>query len=110
MSPELPNLIPGATFNIIQPIIDTVTEVVTGSSTDLAVILSGLYLGVLRGLAQESPAVDPFGAADAAIEQETEQPRLTIQLDREKITRFSVRDVQNLNELGDWRARRERSA
>lgn len=57
LSHELPDVILGTTFNIIQPIIDTVTEVVTASSTDLAVILSDLDLGVLRGLAQEPLAV-----------------------------------------------------
>jgi cobalt-zinc-cadmium resistance protein CzcA len=41
------------------------------------------------------------GAADFAIEQEAEQPQLTIQLDREKMARFGVRvrDVQDLIEL-----------
>jgi len=103
LSRELPEVIPGATFNITQPIIDTVTEVVTGSSADLAVILSGPDLGVLRSLAQESLDVvrSVPGAADSAIEQEAEQPQLTIQLDREKMARFGVRvrDVQDLIEL-----------
>jgi heavy metal efflux system protein len=41
------------------------------------------------------------GAADAAIEQEPEQPQLTIQLDRERMARFGVRirDAQDLIEL-----------
>lgn len=99
----LPEVIPGATFNITQPIIDTVTEVVTGSSADLAVILSGPDLGVLRKYAEETLAVVQSipGAADYAIEQEAEQPQLTIQLDREKMARFGVRvrDVQDLIEL-----------
>jgi cobalt-zinc-cadmium resistance protein CzcA len=99
----LPANIPGATFNITQPIIDTVTEVVTGSSADLAVILSGPDLGVLRELAEKTLAIvkEVPGAADFAIEQEAEQPQLTIQLDREKMARFGVRvrDVQDLIEL-----------
>jgi cobalt-zinc-cadmium resistance protein CzcA len=103
LSRTLPEVIPGATFNITQPIIDTVTEVVTGSSADLAVILSGPDLSVLRRYAQDTLQVvrSIQGAADSAIEQEAEQPQLTIQLDREKMARFGVRvrDVQDLIEL-----------
>jgi cobalt-zinc-cadmium resistance protein CzcA len=99
----LPEAIPGATFNITQPIIDTVTEVVTGSSADLAVILSGPDLAVLRPLAERTLRIvrETPGAADFAIEQEAPQPQLTIQLDREKMARFGVRvrDVQDLIEL-----------
>jgi cobalt-zinc-cadmium resistance protein CzcA len=99
----LPEEIPGATFNITQPIIDTVTEVVTGSSADLAVILSGPDLMVLRPLAEQTLGIvrETPGAADFAIEQEAPQPQLTIQLDREKMARFGVRvrDVQDLIEL-----------
>ncbi len=103
LSRTMPEVIPGATFNITQPIIDTVTEVVTGSSADLAVILSGPDLGVLRRHAQQTLEVVRAipGAADSAIEQEAEQPQLTIQLDREKMARFGVRvrDIQDLIEL-----------
>lgn len=103
MARVLPASIPGATFNFTQPIIDTVTEVVTGSSADLAVILSGPDLGVLRELAERTLALvrQVPGAADSAIEQEGEQPQLTIQLDREKMARFGVRvrDIQDLIEL-----------
>jgi cobalt-zinc-cadmium resistance protein CzcA len=103
LSRTLPEVIPGATFNITQPIIDTVTEVVTGSSADLAVILSGPDLGVLRRFAESTLAVVRSipGAADTAIEQEAEQPQLTIQLDRERMARFGVRvrDVQDMIEL-----------
>lgn len=103
LSRRMPEVIPGATFNITQPIIDTVTEVVTGSSADLAVILSGPDLGVLRNFAHDTLKIvrSVPGAADAAIEQEAEQPQLTIQLDREKMARFGVRirDAQDLIEL-----------
>src|SRR5262249_59807100 len=37
LSRRLTANIPGATFNFTQPIIDTATEIVTGSSADLAV-------------------------------------------------------------------------
>jgi cobalt-zinc-cadmium resistance protein CzcA len=103
LSRRLPQEIPGATFNITQPIIDTVTEAVTGSSADLAVIISGPDLTVLRQLAEQTLTLvrSVPGTADAAIEQEAEQPQLTIQLDRERMARFGVRvrDVQDLIEL-----------
>jgi len=103
LSKLMPEVIPGATFNITQPIIDTVTEVVTGSSADLAVILVGPDLGVLRNRAEATLKVVQTipGAADTAIEQEAEQPQLTIQLNREKMARFGVRvrDVQDQIEL-----------
>jgi cobalt-zinc-cadmium resistance protein CzcA len=103
LSRTLPEAIPGANFNITQPIIDTVTEVVTGSSADLAVILSGPDLSVLRRHAEETLQLVRSipGAADSAVEQEAEQPQLTIQLDRERMARFGVRvrDVQDLIEL-----------
>jgi hypothetical protein len=41
LSRRLTSSIPGAAFNFTQPIIDTATEIVTGSSADLAVIISG---------------------------------------------------------------------
>ena len=103
LSKLLPEVIPGASFNITQPIIDTVTEVVTGSSADLAVILVGPDLGILRQKAEQALQLVKAipGAADTAIEQEAEQPQLTIQMDREKMARFGVRvrDVQDLIEL-----------
>jgi cobalt-zinc-cadmium resistance protein CzcA len=100
---KLRDNIPGATFNITQPIIDTVTEVVTGSSADLAVILIGPDLRVLRGLAEKTLELvrEIPGAADMSIEQEAEQPQLTIQLNREAMARYGirVRSVQELIEL-----------
>ena len=58
----------------------------------LTLVAAGQTLTVLK----EIP-----GAADAAVEQEDEQPQLTIRLDREKMARFGVRvrDVQDLIEL-----------
>src|SRR5262249_19835823 len=49
--------IPGATFNFTQPIIDTSTEMATGSSADLAVIITGADLKKLRELARQTLAM-----------------------------------------------------
>src|SRR6185436_4215702 len=49
--------IPGANFSLTQPIIDNVTEAVTGSPADLAVIISGPDLKRLRALADQTLGV-----------------------------------------------------
>ncbi len=95
--------IPGASFNFTQPIIDTVTESVTGSSADLAVILTGSDLAALRELAAQTLAVIRTvpGAADSAIEQESDQAQVQILIKRPQVARYgiNVEDVQQLIEL-----------
>ena len=80
LSHRLSATIPGATFNFTQPIIDTATEIVTGSSADLAVIISGPDLQTLRGLARQALKILQGlpGAVDTSIEQEADQaqPRI----------------------------------
>jgi cobalt-zinc-cadmium resistance protein CzcA len=95
--------IPGATFNFTQPIIDTATEIVTGSSADLAVIISGPDLGQLRALAAQTLAAlrRVPGAADTSIEQEADQAQLRIAVDRSRVARYgiNVSDVQDVIDL-----------
>src|SRR5206468_10991695 len=57
LSRRLQAAIPGASFNFTQPIIDTSTEIATGSSADLAVIVTGPDLRQLRALATPALAV-----------------------------------------------------
>ena len=94
---------PGASYNITQPIIDTVTEAVTGSSADLAILFIGPDLYTLRGLARKTLAIvrQVRGAADSSIEQEDRQPQLMIEVNRTAMARFGVRvrDLQELIEL-----------
>ena len=103
LSQRLNSRIPGASFNITQPIIDTSTEIATGSSADLAVIISGPNLSTLRGLASEVmdivKGVD--GAADTSIEQEADQTQLRIAVDRGELARYglNISDVQDVIEL-----------
>jgi heavy metal efflux system protein len=89
---ELNREIPGITLNFTQPIIDTVTESVTGSSADLAVIIRGPDLTELRRLADQTLNMIRTipGSADTSIEQEGDQPGLRIQVDRSKIARYSL--------------------
>jgi len=103
ISERLRARVPGVTFSFTQPIIDMVTEAVTGSSADLAVILSGPDLQVLRRLASQSLDVleKVPGSADVAIEQEGEQPQVRIQVDRREAARYgiNVEDIQEVIEL-----------
>lgn len=94
---------PGVAFSFTQPIIDMVTESVTGSSADLAVIFTGPDLAELRRFA--SQALDLIrgirGAADSAVEQDPDQAQLRITVDREAVARYglNVADVQEVIEL-----------
>jgi heavy metal efflux system protein len=103
LSIRLRENIPGAFFSFTQPIIDNVTEAVTGSPADLAVIISGPNLTELRRLATQT--LDALrqvrGAADTGIEQEEDQAQLRIRIDREAVARYgiNVRDVQEVIEL-----------
>ncbi len=95
--------IPGAAFSFTQPIVDMVTEAVTGSSADLAVIVSGPDLSVLRSTARHALGIirQIRGAADTAIEQEADQAQLRIQVDRGEVARYGINvgDIQEVIEL-----------
>jgi cobalt-zinc-cadmium resistance protein CzcA len=103
ISAKLRAQIPGANFSLTQPIIDNVTEAVTGSPADLAVIISGPDLKRLRTLADQTLAVlRPIpGAADTFLEQESEQAQLRILIDRKSVARYgiNVRDVEDVIEM-----------
>jgi len=103
LSRKLNEQIPGAAFSFTQPIVDNVTESVTGSAADLAVIIRGPDLKALR--AQAEKIVDVIrhvpGAADSAIEQEADQSQLRLRIDRQAVARYgiNVRDVQDVIEM-----------
>lgn len=103
LSKELNSQIPGSAFSFTQPIVDNVTESVTGSAADLAVILRGPDLAKLRQYAQKTLAIlkKVPGAADTAIEQEADQAQLRIRIDRQAVARYgiNVRDVQDVIEM-----------
>ena len=103
LAARLRSHVPGVAFNFTQPIVDMVTEAVTGSSADLAVILSGPDLNVLRSKAAEVLGIlrEIPGAADTAIEQEPAQAQLRIVVDRNEVARYGVNvsDVQEVIEL-----------
>jgi cobalt-zinc-cadmium resistance protein CzcA len=103
ISARLREQIPGANFSLTQPIIDNVTEAVTGSPADLAVIISGPDLKRLRALADQTLTVlrQIPGAADTFLEQESEQAQLRILIDRKSVARYgiNVRDVEDVIEM-----------
>ncbi len=103
LSQRLKGAIPGGFFSFTQPIIDNVTEAVTGSPADLAVIITGPDLKVLRQLGTQTLNVvrGVAGAADMGIEQEEDQSQLQLTLDRQTLARYglNVRDVQDVIEL-----------
>lgn len=103
LSRRLEAAIPGAALNFTQPIIDTSTEIATGSSADLGVIISGPELKELRSLATRTLAMlrTVPGAADTSIEQEAEQAQLRIRIDRFRVARYgiNVSDVQDVIDL-----------
>jgi len=103
LSAKLSARFPGVNFIFTQPIIDMVMESVTGSSADLAVILSGPDLQVLRQKAEQILQLLRRipGAADAAIEQDKDQPQVHITINRQEAARYgiNVADVQEVVEL-----------
>ena len=103
LSQRLKDAIPGGFFSFTQPIIDNVTEAVTGSPADLAVIITGPDLAVLRRLGTQTLTLlrDVPGAADTGIEQEEDQSQLQLGLDRSALARYgiNIRDVQDVVEL-----------
>jgi heavy metal efflux system protein len=103
LSHRLHAAIPGVVFNFTQPIIDTSTEIATGSSADLALIISGPDLQILRTLATRSLDLmrQIRGAADTSIEQEADQAQLRLSIDRLQVARYgiNVSDVQDVVDL-----------
>jgi cobalt-zinc-cadmium resistance protein CzcA len=102
LSRRLNREIPGAAFSFTQPIIDNVTESVTGSAADLAVIFRGPDLARLRSLAAQALDVVRAvpGAADTAIEQEEDQAQLRIRIDRQQVARYGI-NVRNVQDVID---------
>lgn len=99
---ELERNIPGALFSFSQPILDNVTEAVTGSVADLAVLINGDDLKYMRQVADTilTAIKDIPGATEYGIEQEGDQAQLQIKVDREAVARFgiNVSDIQKMIE------------
>jgi cobalt-zinc-cadmium resistance protein CzcA len=94
---------PAVAFNFTQPIIDTSTEIATGSSADLAVIISGPDRAQLRALARQTlEALRGIrGATDASIEQEADQAQLQIRVNRHQVARYGL-NVADVHDVIDF--------
>ncbi len=102
MKKELSEAVPSAEFSFSQPILDNVTEAVTGSVADLAVLINGEDLKFMRKEADTILTVIRKipGASESGIEQEGDQAQLTIRIDRNAAARFgiNVSDIQEMIE------------
>ncbi len=99
---ELEDAVPGALFSFSQPILDNVTEAVTGSVADLAILINGEDLHLMRLKADSILAVIRMipGATEYGIEQEGNQAQLAVDINRTAAARFgiNVSDVQKMIE------------
>lgn len=89
--------VPGATFNISQPIQLRFNELMTGSKSDIAVKIYGEDMEELFAQANEASKYiqKVSGAADVKVEQVIGLPQLIIKFDRDKIARHGL----NIDEL-----------
>jgi cobalt-zinc-cadmium resistance protein CzcA len=92
MRNELQRAIPSAEFSFSQPIMDNLSEYVTGSVADLAVSISGQDLGVLRSLAEKILGIvkKVRGASEWGIEQEGDQAQVRVTINRERVARYGI--------------------
>ncbi|HEY6953551.1 MAG TPA: CusA/CzcA family heavy metal efflux RND transporter, partial [Bacteroidota bacterium] len=102
MKNELEEAVPGTLISFSQPILDNVTEAVTGSVADLAILINGEDLNFMRQKADSILRIikEIPGASEYGIEQEGDQPQLTVDIDRNAVARFgiNVSDIQRMIE------------
>jgi cobalt-zinc-cadmium resistance protein CzcA len=100
---NLESRIPGATFSFSQPILDNVTEAVTGSASDLAVLINGDDLTKLRKYSDTilNAIKSTPGASEYGLEEEGAQAQLLIRINRQAAARYgiNVKDVEDVIEL-----------
>ncbi len=94
---------PGASFSFSQPILDNVTEAVTGSAADLAVLINGDDIPLMRNLALRVLGIlrSVRGSSESGLEQEGPQTQLVIRVRREDAARYGINiaDINRLLEL-----------
>lgn len=91
--------IPGNNYEFSQPIQLRFNELVSGVRADVAVKVFGDDMDVLNKTAREIEGVlkSISGAAEVNVEQTTGLPMLTVNIDRDKATRYglNIADVQD---------------
>ncbi len=102
MKRELEEAIPSTFISFSQPILDNVTEAVTGSVADLAILINGEDLDFMRQKADSILQIIRTipGASEYGIEQEGDQAQLAVDIDRNAVARFgiNVSDIQRMIE------------
>ncbi|GAB3546286.1 hypothetical protein GCM10027343_23810 [Noviherbaspirillum agri] len=92
--------IPGSNYEFSQPIQLRFNELISGVRSDVAVKLFGDDMDVLNDTAAKISSVlgRVSGAAEVKVEQTTGLPMLTVNIDREKASRYglNVGDVQEM--------------
>ncbi|RJG05444.1 CusA/CzcA family heavy metal efflux RND transporter [Noviherbaspirillum cavernae] len=92
--------IPGSNYEFSQPIQLRFNELISGVRSDVAVKLFGDDMDVLNDTAARISSVlgRVAGAAEVKVEQTTGLPMLTVNIDREKASRYglNVGDVQDM--------------
>ncbi len=95
--------IPGIVFSFSQPIQCRIDELVAGTKSQLIIKLFGEDINLLKEKADEiSKVISGIrGATDVLVERVAGQPYLSINVDREKISRFgmNVSDVLKVMEI-----------
>jgi len=95
--------IPGIVFSFSQPIQCRIDELVAGTKAQLIIKLFGDDIDLLKVKADEISKVimGIRGATDVVVERVAGQPYLSINVDREKISRYglNVSDVLNIMEI-----------
>ena len=97
MSSRFASALPGLGFSFSQPIELRMSELISGSRSDVAITIYGDDLGTLERLSKQvQAAVRPIsGASDVRAEQLTGLPTLEVTVDRAAASRYgiSVRDA-----------------
>jgi cobalt-zinc-cadmium resistance protein CzcA len=97
---ELVKSIPGNNYEFTQPIQMRFNELLAGVRSDVAVKLFGDDMEVMFKTAQEISEVlgKVSGASDVKVEQVTGLPMLSIEIDREKVSRLGINiaDIQQV--------------
>jgi cobalt-zinc-cadmium resistance protein CzcA len=88
---------PGVRFSFSQPIMDNLSEAITGTIADLAVFISGTDLDIMRKIANDVLSIvkEMPGASEYGIEQEGSSTQLSIKINRESAARYGI----NVNKI-----------
>ena len=83
---------PGVRFSFSQPIMDNLSEAITGTIADLAIFVSGADLDVMRKTAVEILDIvkEMQGASEYSIEQEGNSTQLSVKINREVAARYGI--------------------